>query len=575
MRTHALFAVALLGLLLWASRGQADDVDAHPEDAQEDRSEETAEEETPGEAEEDTAEEPQKEKTTEIEEEDNVMVLHNVNFDRALSENQYLLVKFYVTWCGHCKKLAPVFAEVAGKLKEEGAAMRLAKVEATQETELSTEFNIMGFPILKLFTHGDRKNPIDYTGQRTPEGMIQWIKRAAGPGTPVLDSADSAAQFIDSHNITVIGFFDDPESEAVKVFNKLFLTLSDTELALTTSPKVFQKYKVKANSVVLFKKFDEGRADFSLSEEGELNPKNLTLFIKQNSLELIVPFHPDNAEKIFSAGINLHSLLIFNSSVEGQTALVDKSRSVAKEFKGKIIFVLIDIAEEGIAKVLDFFGVPKNELPTVRLMNMDNGKKFSPGDGDITTNSLRELCQGVVDGTAEAYFRSQEIPEDWHKAPVKVLVGKNFKIVALAKTKSVFVEFYAPWCKHCQELTPIWEQLAEKYIDREDIVIAKMDGTANEVESLTFSGFPTLKYYPAHSKKVVDYTGKRDLESLSKFLDSGGVLPEPEEVDEGGGDEERDEKGVNELGKNGFETVDEDVAEAEEVPTNTTSRDEL
>jgi len=40
----------------------------------------------------------------------------------------------------------------------------------------------------------------------------------------------------------------------VKAFKTLVLTLSDTEFALTTSPEVFQKYGVEANSVVLFKK---------------------------------------------------------------------------------------------------------------------------------------------------------------------------------------------------------------------------------------------------------------------------------------------------------------------------------
>lgn len=97
MRKHRLLFVTLLGLLLWASCIQANDKDGNTEkqtETQEESSEE-ATEETPGEKEqEEIKEEPKKEKTTDIEEEKDVMVLHINNFDRALSENQYLLVEF-------------------------------------------------------------------------------------------------------------------------------------------------------------------------------------------------------------------------------------------------------------------------------------------------------------------------------------------------------------------------------------------------------------------------------------------------------------------------------------------------
>lgn len=92
MKTHKLLFIALLGLLLWASCTQAEDSTDSQTESQEETSEE-ASEETTEEAEEE-AEAPKKEKTTEIEEENNVMILHINNFERALSENQYLLVEF-------------------------------------------------------------------------------------------------------------------------------------------------------------------------------------------------------------------------------------------------------------------------------------------------------------------------------------------------------------------------------------------------------------------------------------------------------------------------------------------------
>lgn len=47
--------------------------------------------------------------------------------------------------------------------------------------------------------------------------------------------------------------------------------------------------------------------------------------------------------------------------------------------------------------------------------------------------------------SVQAYLKSEEVPEDWNKGPVTVLVGKNFESVALDPTKNVFVEFCKSW----------------------------------------------------------------------------------------------------------------------------------
>jgi len=81
------------------------------------------------------------------------------------------------------------------------------------------------------------------------------------------------------------------------------------------------------------------------------------------------------------------------------------------------------------------------------------------------------------------------------------------------------IEFYAPWCGHCKSLEPIWNQLGEEYANRKDIVIAKMDSTANEVESVNVSGFPTIKFYQRGNKRnPVNYDGDRNKEAFIAWL---------------------------------------------------------
>ena len=74
-------------------------------------------------------------------------------------------IKFYAPWCGHCKKLAPVWDELHVKNKEK---LHVGKVDCTSETasSLCQHFGIRGYPTLLYFPPTDAPKPtkIDENG---------------------------------------------------------------------------------------------------------------------------------------------------------------------------------------------------------------------------------------------------------------------------------------------------------------------------------------------------------------------------------------------------------------------------
>lgn len=101
------------------------------------------------------------------------------------------------------------------------------------------------------------------------------------------------------------------------------------------------------------------------------------------------------------------------------------------------------------------------------------------------------------------------------------LVPDNFDDVVLKSGKPALVEFFAPWCGHCKNLAPVYEELAGSYAHAgEKLTIAKVDADDNRSLGQRFGvqGFPTLKWFDGKSETPEDYKGGRDLESLQNFV---------------------------------------------------------
>ncbi|XP_076280886.1 protein disulfide isomerase [Lasioglossum baleicum] len=460
-----------------------------------------------------------------IETEDAVLVLTKDNIDEALSKYDYLLLEFYAPWCGHCKDLAPEYAKAAKKLQENNSPVKLAKIDATVETELAEQHNVRGYPTLTFIR---RKFSIEYTGTRNADDIVEWVTRKIGPPAKDLTTVDEAKAFLEGNNVAVIGFFKDLESEEAKNLMNVANANGDYAFGTASNEEVLKEYNAEYGKVVLFKKFDDGKDEFT----GELTVEALQEFVSVHSLPLVVEFNQSTATKIFRGSIKYHLLLCLSKEAGHYDKYVESMKKLAKTFRGKVLFVTIDTDEADHSRILEYLGIEKSDIPAMRIIELQKFiNKYKPEKSDITAENVEEFVTAFLEGKLKKHVLTQDLPEDWDKHPVKVLVGTNFQEVAFDTSKNVLVEFYAPWCGHCKELAPIYEALGEKYKDSEDIVVAKVDATANELENVEVLGYPTIILYKKETNEAVTYNGERTLEGFSKFLETNGAYSQaPQEI---------------------------------------------
>ncbi|KAI3752580.1 hypothetical protein L2E82_24614 [Cichorium intybus] len=103
---------------------------------------------------------------------------------------------------------------------------------------------------------------------------------------------------------------------------------------------------------------------------------------------------------------------------------------------------------------------------------------------------------------------------------VVTLTQDTFNEIVMDNTKHVLVEFWAPWCGHCQDLAPIYESLGDAFKNEADVVIANIniDKYKKQIEMYNVQNIPRVMMFSKDNKDGENYLGKRNLEDLVNFV---------------------------------------------------------
>lgn len=106
-----------------------------------------------------------------------------------------------------------------------------------------------------------------------------------------------------------------------------------------------------------------------------------------------------------------------------------------------------------------------------------------------------------------AYSSSDDIVE---------LDSSNFRSEVLDSDELWLVEFYAPWCGHCQRLEPEWKRAAKNLKGIANVAAVNMDAHSSVGAPYGIRGFPTIKVFGYDKQSPADYQGARSADAITE-----------------------------------------------------------
>ena len=442
--------------------------------------------------------------------ENGLYIFNEKNFNHHISSGDYF-IKFFAPWCGHCKKLSPVWADLAESIDND-QNVKIGKLDCTISKSICEDRGIKGYPTLIYYRNG--KVLEKYTKGRDLKSLKDFVKSKTKNSSPTQlkdDDQPSAASKPNAADSSPNQIKDDQPSEGSKTNSA------------DSSPN-----QIKDDQTA-------SKMEVELDENGIYNLNDLTFHDQISDGDYFIKFFAPwcgHCKQLAPVWTDLAKSLENDKTVNIAKVDCTQAKSVCQQ-RGIVGYPTLIYSRNGkiftryekgrdLRSLLDFVK-SKTGNPSPTQLKEDN--QPSAASKQNAADKEHQKPKAAVDNTNNAKAGQNEVVPD---NGLYELTERTFK-KHISKGDH-FIKFYAPWCGFCKNLAPTWTELAKSFEDHKTVKIGKFDcTTARHVcTKLGINGLPTLFYFRNGEKLKTSHDKK--LNKLQDFVKvmTGEKEPEPE-----------------------------------------------
>lgn len=313
--------------------------------------------------------------------------------------------------------------------------------------------------------------------------------------------------------------------------SKGIATLLRVDCSTKEGKKLCKKQKAKPDPT-LIQHYKDG--EYSTDYERKFTVKSISAFLKnpgadgpweeEDDAQDVVHLHNENElNKILKK--KKRTLIMFYAPWCGFCKRFKPHfAGAATELKGKVIFAGVDADTTEASSVRETYNV--TGFP--KTIYFENGKqKFEYSGGH---NKKEDIIEWLEDPQPT---KEKEPEKGWDEdeSSVNHLTEDNFDDFIAENTK-VMVFFYAPWCGHCKNLKPHWDEAAAILEEAQAIEkLAAVDATKSMslANKYKVKGYPTVFYFENGEEKFdASSAFTRTADGIVKYIKDPAEPPPPE-----------------------------------------------